>query len=118
MRMCHVAMGRNARHVPTLTTSLGPESFASLLRSTSATAITLTQARVRETAPPRILFNERATHDFPIVVPVALTCMQLLSGGHPLLTFSTQASYAFHSGLKAWARVADTSFDLSDYKVS
>ena len=70
------------------------------------------------TAPPRTLFDERATHDFPIVVPVALICMQLLSGGHPLLTFSTQASYAFHSGLKAWARVADTSFDLSDYKVS
>ena len=102
-----------------MTTTLGPESFAFLLRTTSATPITLTQARVREAAPPTMVPDARAPLMLflPAVPAACLACVQLLSGGHPLLTFSTQASYAFHTGLKAWARVADTSFDLSDYKV-
>ena len=35
----------------------------------------------------------------------------------PVLTFSNQATFAFNPAMKSWVRVADTYFDLSDYKV-
>ena len=106
---------------------VGPESFAFLLRpSASGTAVTLVHHRVRVLrvpSPPLSATVARLNLDWFKAAGVrawAKTALgaQLVAQTVPVLTFSSQATFAFSPTMKGWARVADTYFDLSDYKVA